>query len=57
MARVVVSADQRRTSVHHSGGWLEQVWDRGLELTEVVGQQECLDLAPIYAMKIGAAGV
>ena len=52
-----MSADQRRTSVHHSGGWLEQVWDRGLELTEVVGQQECLDLAPIYAMKIGAAGV
>lgn len=41
MARVVVHADQRRTSVHHSGaafvGWLEQVWDRGLELTEVVG--------------------
>lgn len=34
-------------------GWLGLVWARDSGLTEVVGQPECLDLAPVCAQRGG----
>lgn len=33
-------------------GWLGLVWARGSGLTEVLGHLECLDLAPVYAVRV-----
>ena len=35
------------------GGWLELVWDRGLGLTEAVGQLWCADPALVCTIKVG----
>lgn len=52
----IVRAGQACPGMHRSGvalmGWLGLVWARDSGLTEVVGQIECLDLAPVCAVGV-----